>query len=415
MRNMLILIALVGLLLVVALPWEETYLIRGGRERALDEAVEELASPRFKARERALRRLVSLGESSRSRLETASESEDAEVRHRARMALATLNRSAKPAAERREVQFTRIIQWGLTEPGGLRPGGERFAVLGVDPECAAKTAVTVAEEVEREALLHQRAVRLIVDLGLPAGGPYLASIIERGYFLPSTLHQAANGLEKFGTREVFPVLLRALSGEDPFARKYALRTLGRVGGSEDFQSIRIAMSDPDHGVRTEAPAALSRLGGPGAISDLVFLATDSEPTVRSEALAALARLPGPKAAEVARRAVKDPEEVVRTRALRVLGETGNKADRLSVLARIHDENAIVRSEAVRALAKLGFAKDAVRLGVRDTSSVVRRVALIMARDLPIAVRKAALANAPEEKDPFLRLFRDALIDGTVAD
>jgi HEAT repeat protein len=415
MRNLLILIAVTALLLVLALPFEEIYEIRGGRERTLDEAVEELASPSYRTRERALRRLVSLGDSSLPRLEQARGSENAEVRHRARLAIAGIERAGQSIDERRAEEFGVIVRWGLAEANALRPGSERFRILRLDDAVAVRTAVVVAEEVERDALYHQRAVRLVADLGQPEGAPYLASLLERGHFLPSTLHEAATGLERFGTGEVVPALVRGLRSSDPFARKYAVRTIGRLGNRDDCSAVRTTLSDPSVPVRAEAAGALARLGGPGAMNDLLDLTRDADSTVRSDALAALARLPGPDAAKAARKAIADPEEIVRTRALLVLGERGNESDRKRILPMTADENLVIRAEAVRTLGRIGCEEEAVRIGLRDASPAVRRVALIVAKELPVDLRRSLFEAATEETDSFLRAFRDALIDGTVAD
>ncbi|MHC4858906.1 MAG: HEAT repeat domain-containing protein, partial [Planctomycetota bacterium] len=367
--------------LVLALPWGTGLRIRGGKQEAIQDAVESLGSLRFEERERATRFLVSLGESSREALTEALGSDDPEVRMRATFALLELDLAREAPEARRDREFRRIIRMGLEEAGELRPGTSRHTVLSMDPGRAATAAVSVARSVEGRPLPHQRVVMLLRDLERPEGAPYVATLLERGGFLPSTLHHAAECLRTCGGPGEVEALRNGVRSADPFSRRHALRALASIGGCAQYPIVRAAARDPDRYVRAEATRALGPLGGNEAGPLLSAMARDPEPRVRVAALDGLGSLPGRRAREAALRALSDRAAEVRATAVLLVAARGENGDAGLLREFLRDPSPLVRGAAVRALGMLGSLENAVRAGVRDESPAVRRVALQSARRL----------------------------------
>jgi HEAT repeat protein len=363
----------------VALPVDRRFRLRAGRERAASDAADALASPSFAERERAERRLVSLGGDARETLAEAARSPDAEVRRRALSALRSIGRALEEPGERLVPEYARLITGALRDPEALRPGSPVVEALFAFPGPAARAAALVAEHAEIDLVLHRRAVSLLVRLGRPEGAPYLAALLRRGWPLPSTLALAARGLSEFaGPGEREDLRFAARSGE-AVVRAGALRALARAGTAGDSDLAREALGDAD-------------------------------PDVRSAALGLLAAGPREPAAAAARDALEDPCPAVRAAALRVLAGSGSGADRDPVSRLLSDGDDVVRSEAVRAVAALGDPAGAARAGAGDPSPAVRRAAIESARLLPPAGRREALAASEEEGDAFLVALRGKLLE-----
>lgn len=402
-------VSAVLLIAAFALPFESMYRLRAGRERAVEEGIEGLESNSFDERERATRRLVSLGEASRPALEEALRSSDAEVRARSATALRALDRKAESREERRLRDYRRIIRVGLGKAGALSPDTNRFTVLSMSPRLAARVAAELAGEFERDVLRHQRCVILMRDLKQPEAAPYLASLFSGGRHLPSTLHHAAASLADFGGRGCLPEVLTGLESPDPFCRRFALRVIAAQGGPEELGAARRGAVDAEPMVRVEAARALAGTGGRRALPDLAALGRDPETEVRVAAIEAITPLPGPLVRETALLHLADPQAKVRAAALELLRRRGLPEDAAAAKALISDSAAPVRGAAIRALATLGDREEAVLLGVRDPSPAVRHAALVVAHGLPEATRREAARLTANERDPYLRGLRRAVL------
>lgn len=410
MKVRIAILAALGLVLAaLALPWDSVYRIRAGKERAVEEGIDGLDAPRFEVRERSSRRLVSLGEASRPALLRTLSSRNAEARTRASAALGALDRAGERPAERRDREYRRIVAFGLLRPGALEPGTTRFAALSLDPGDAATAAVAIASARERDLLAHQRTVLLLRRLARPEAAAYLAELLKNGWWLPSTLHHAAEGLIATGDRSVLPAIREAVEGDDPTARRDALRVLGHLGGTEDVTRVRAAAFDPDGATRAVAAGALVRLAGADAAPDLARLAGDDRPEVRAAAVAGFADLPSVPFRDAAFRALSDAAPAVRAAGLELLRRRGAEPEARAARALLDDPVASVRGEAVLTLASLGLARRAVEAGLADDSPAVMRVAILAARDLPTEVRREVLLAAPVPADPFLASLRKSVL------
>ncbi|MCU0724277.1 MAG: hypothetical protein MUE73_00585 [Planctomycetes bacterium] len=377
-RYRLVILCLLLLLALVALPADRRFRLRAGRERAVEDAVEALGAPSFADRERAQRRLVSLGDDAREALAAARGSPDAEVRRRAASALRSIARAVADPEERLVPEYIRLITGALPYPGALRPGSPIDGALLVFPGPAARAAALAAGKSEHDLVLHRRAVALLVRLGRPEGAPYLAALLRRDWPLPSTLVLAAEGLAAFAGPAERGDLRFAARSREPVVRAGALRALARAGDASDVDLAREALRDDD-------------------------------PEVRRAALALLAAGRGGLAVEAAREALGDASPPVRVEALRILARAGSGADASLVPPLLADTAADVRAEAVRAIAALGDPAGAARAGGGDPSPAVRRAAIESARLLPPAERRDALAASEEEGDHFLAALRGKIL------
>ena len=395
-------------LLCLAVPYgdDDPFHLKAGRERTITDAIRALSARNFDTRERAQRRLISLGEAARASLVKARDSGDAEIRHRAAVALRVLDRRRLTATERRERDFIDVIRHGLRPGRDLRRGSNRFTALELDRGAAARAAIRVAAEVEMRPAAHRLVVVLLTDLGHENAGPYLAELLARGYPLASTLHLAAHGLMRFAGRDILPLIrLAAGAGADPISRKYALRVLSVKGEAGDLPLILRAAAALDPGVRTAAARAAGLLGGRRAVASLRGLCTDDEPGVRVAAIETLGRIPSDALPDAALELLGDPDPQVRVAALEVLSRRSGPEHLPAIELLLTDPEDRVRAAAVTATARLGRPEVAALRGISDSSPRVRRVALLATLTLPPEQRRDLLRSAPEEDDPYLRTLR----------
>jgi len=394
-------------LLCLAIPGDDDpFRLRAGPERTVTDAVGDLASFDFETRERALRRLISLGERSLPALKQARSSPNAEVRTRARIAIRKIGERARTQTETREVDFPTIIRFGLLPGRDLRPGTNRFTALALDRGAAALAGATVAGEVESRPALHRKVVALLTDLGHENAAPYLAGLLTRGYPLASTLHLATRGLLKFAGPDVLPDIRSAAGPEtEPIARKLALRVLSRMGEARDLQLLLRAATDPDPQVRAAGARAAGELGGRRAAPELTKLLEDEDPAVRVAALETLAKLPATSLRALALGLLDDTAEEVRTAALTVLSRRGTAGDLTAIAPLLSDPADRVRAAALTATARLGQPGQAAHHGLADPSPRVRRVAILATLALTPEHRRELLSGAPDEEDPYLMSLR----------
>lgn len=389
--------------LCLAIPGgEPTFELRAGAERVISDAVSNLDSPQYETRERALRRLISLGPMALPALEKARTSRDAEVHTRAKIAIRKITERAQPRAIRNERDFALVIRYGLLPGRDLRPGTNRFTALALDPGAAARAGATVAAEIESRPIPHRRVVALLTDLGHADAAPYLAELLTRGYPLASTLHLAARGLLRFAGPEVLPEL-RSAAGPDrePIARKLALRVLSIKGEAEDLPILLLATTDPEAEVRAAGARAAGMLGGGRAVPALTGLIADRDPVVRIAAIETLERIPDAAMRDLAIDLLDDPAEGVRTAALTTLSRRGTAGDLPAIMPLLGDPDDSVRAAAVTATARLGRPGEAARRGLPDPSPRVRRASILATLALPLEDRRELLSGISAETDPYL--------------
>ncbi|MBN1565710.1 MAG: HEAT repeat domain-containing protein [Anaerolineae bacterium] len=193
-------------------------------------------------------------------------------------------------------------------------------------------------------------------------GPFGGSGRGQNYYI--------DALREIGMLAV-PVLVDALSDEDPRMRLQIVDLLGEIGEADAASALAGALRDPEWRVRWRAADALGKLGDPSAVPDLLDLLTDSSKDVRASAAWALGRIKHPSAVEGLIKLLHDREWRVRWGAAEALWEIGEPAVP-PLIELLREEDDYVRRAAMRALAQIGTpAIDSLITMLSDTNWDVR--------------------------------------------
>jgi HEAT repeat protein len=149
-----------------------------------------------------------------------------------------------------------------------------------------------------------------------------------------------------------PVLVDALSDEDPRMRLQIVDLLGEIGEADAASALAGALRDPEWRVRWRAADALGKLGDPSAVADLLDLLADTSKDVRVSAAWALGRISHPSAVEGLSKLLHDREWRVRWGAAEALWEIGAPAVPY-LIELLREKDDYVRRAAMRALAQIG--------------------------------------------------------------
>lgn len=161
----------------------------------------------------------------------------------------------------------------------------------------------------------------------------------------------ATAIREIGAAAV-PVLLDALSDEDPRIRLYVTDVLGEIGESDAVPALAAALRDPEWRVRFRAADALGKMGNLEALPDLLDMLADSNKDVRISAAWALGKIGSEGAVPGLIRLLQDREWRVRWAAAEALMEIGEPAI-ASLIETLREKDEYVRRAAVRALAEIG--------------------------------------------------------------
>jgi HEAT repeat protein len=149
-----------------------------------------------------------------------------------------------------------------------------------------------------------------------------------------------------------PVLVDALSDEDPRMRLAIIDLLGDLAEPDAVPALAGALRDPEWRVRWQAADALGKMGNTAAVPDLVEMLTDNNKDVRISVAYALGRIGHISAVEGLVKLLHDREWRVRWGAAEALWEIGEAAVP-ALLEVLREEDEYVRRAAVRALAQIG--------------------------------------------------------------
>ncbi len=149
-----------------------------------------------------------------------------------------------------------------------------------------------------------------------------------------------------------PVLVDALSDEDPRVRLAIIDLLGESSEPEAIPALVGALRDPEWRVRWQAAEALGKLRNSAAVPDLIEMLADSNKDVRIAVAYALGRIKEPAAIEGLIKLLHDREWRVRWGAAEALWEMGEEAVP-ALIQTLDKEDEYVRRAAVRALAQIG--------------------------------------------------------------
>jgi HEAT repeat protein len=149
-----------------------------------------------------------------------------------------------------------------------------------------------------------------------------------------------------------PVLVDALSDEDPRMRLAIIELLGDIADPEAVPALTGALRDPEWRVRWQAAEALGKMRNVAAVPDLVEMLTDSNKDVRISVAYALGRIGHLSAVEGLIKLLHDREWRVRWGAAEALWEIGEAAVP-ALIEELREEDEYIRRAAIRALAQIG--------------------------------------------------------------
>jgi HEAT repeat protein len=149
-----------------------------------------------------------------------------------------------------------------------------------------------------------------------------------------------------------PVLIDALTDEDPRIRLHVIDVLGEIGDTEAVPALAGALRDAEWRVRWRAADALGKMGNETAVADLLEMLRDTNQDVRTSAAWALGQIGHASAVPGLVRLLHDREWRVRWAAAEALWEIGELAVPALVEV-LHDRDEYVRRAATRALAEIG--------------------------------------------------------------
>ncbi len=143
-----------------------------------------------------------------------------------------------------------------------------------------------------QAVAHSSS-REATDLNSSVAKNQLTSLYAQDLYLTGHVGQDSPALVPFGSLESTPALLKSLQRGQPQAkRSAAITTLTQAPGAV-VPILLDALSDQDPGVRQGAAQVLGARRAPEAEDQLFFATFDSDPSVRAAAVAALGKLGTP--------------------------------------------------------------------------------------------------------------------------
>ncbi len=152
-----------------------------------------------------------------------------------------------------------------------------------------------------------------------------------------------------------PVLIDALSDEDPRIRLHAIDLLCEMDEPEVWPGLVEALRDPEWRIRLQAADGLGRLGRTEAVSHLVALLRDPAGEVRIAAATALGRIGSEAAVSGLARLLRDREWRARWTAAEALRQIGEAAIPELINLLVGEETELTRRAAMQTLAAIGAA------------------------------------------------------------
>jgi hypothetical protein len=199
---------------------------------------------------------------------------------------------------------------------------------------------------DRDAEVRIVAARALGEIGDPASAQALVGSVSGPHAVP--LRIVARSLARLGPGAA-PVLVDAMTGQDPQARAVAAEILG-LGGAVTAVGVlnSHAMHDPDEDVRIRCARALGRIGVPSALAVLGrCLAADEPAALRAVAARAIGDVGGPEAVRLLEPLLLDPQHRVASNAARAMSGLGPRAvERLEALAAAGGPGAGYAAEAL---------------------------------------------------------------------
>lgn len=303
--------------------------------------IDQLRSDQIDVRDRAIDRLIALGEQAVPALEKAAGSEDSELAGRALEILVRIE------ARRWLARMTPRLRRAVPDLDRRLAGSDLHTWTVLFEEVARTT-----QSGKKFEALEAEDLEPLVVLALRGAPPE-----ERR----TMLSWAGQERLRSGT----PVYLEmALKDEDPAVRREAGWALGRVRAKEALPVLLGFAASEDGLFRGTGSVALGDLGDPRAVPALMRLLEDPSIPVRTAAANALLSLRAREAAEALERKLTDPNADVRRLAANALGTLGATASTPALRKALKDKDWSVQIAAAVALGNLrapGVVEDIVPL------------------------------------------------------
>jgi PAS domain S-box-containing protein len=171
--------------------------------------------------------------------------------------------------------------------------------------------------------------------------------------------QAVAGLLLQGETAVAP-LIQCLSSDEEEVRRYAARTLGRIG---DARAIEPLVELLEEGITENSAAAIDALGGiatPESAKVLLECLDDPDARIREAAVRVLGRLGEPRFADAVLAKSNDANETVRYAAIEQIPVIAGHEGLSAIVSALDNDTPRVRAAAVRALSQIDH-QDSIEL------------------------------------------------------
>ena len=219
--------------------------------------------------------------------------------------------------------------------------------------------------------------------------------------VPTVVWRATYALEKVPDPSSHDRLLALTAHQDELVRRYAIRSLGRIGATTMADTVA-RLSDPRPGAWQERVRVADTLGRLGVLSPTVRstvqrLLVDRNFHVRVAALQAIARAQWTELAAPVVAMAGDPTVDVRAARIETLGAIDRDAYAAEIAASLTDSSAIVVATTI------------TQVGARGNGAGLERMETYLAADQPRAFRMAAAQGLAEAGDAVPRERIEALL------
>jgi HEAT repeat protein len=244
--------------------------------------------------------------------------------------------------------------------------------------------------IAREAISEESLSQLAEALASADAGTLPSLIPFAGLFPDETLserlctlidnedlrEQVVAGLLVQGETAIGP-LIRCLDSEDAETRRYAARSLGKIGNAG---AVIPLISFLEQGTLEDALAAIDALGSidtPESVKILLEQLDDTDPKIREAAVRALGRLARVDLADLIISKSKDEDELVRHAAIEQIPSMAGHAGLSAIVESLQTDTPRVRAAAARAVAQIEHpdAIEPLRKALNDADAWTRYFAV----------------------------------------
>ncbi|HOQ04099.1 MAG TPA: HEAT repeat domain-containing protein [Anaerohalosphaeraceae bacterium] len=294
-------------------------------------------------------------------------------------------------------QETALSALSASSPEVVLAALETLSVVG-DASCIQPLAQSAAQSSERR--IRQAAQTALERLPDPQTDAAIAQLLEKMDFTAE--NQSAQSYElilaagRRGTRDAFPLILKAASVGSRSVRRVAMESLAALAGPEDIPRMTYLLDNPDAEViRVLAAAASKQAERTGRAKPFLPLLAGAGPQKTAAVYQILGRLGDPDSLEILRKGLQSENSDLQEAAFRALTEWPGP----EVTEEMKRWSAEGKSESRRVLAFRAY----VRM-VRQSEMPLPQKASTLAEAMGLAPREeekkivlASLADVPSEQ------------------